>query len=261
MGLRHKFLQFFKKTFGATQEPSPTDHDDPQQVNGGNWSRAEITALVMYQRRHTRCTVTSCTSERQWQTVILGFDLTNGEILLDEFFPAPPATVIAGEQELSLILTAEQGLMELKLRIVRRIGTGRHASLLAKTHQHALHPCHRTGLSMEFARHLAPRIEFLVPMVPLIKGHISQLSPDGAVLDCYMAEKPKLVTFEGHCSINFDDRFQIDTSAKVHQVHFSRSPYRHCQIHLIFDGLTPEQRNQITAFLTTLERRDSTRAA
>lgn len=218
------------------------------QAHTPDWQDGEVAALMAYEHAHQRCAATDHRGQ-YWQTLILGADLNAGHLLLDEFFPAPPAEILAGEVPITLQLVGQPGILEVEVRLTKPYWiSGQRAfvgTVIGKQFSENRNLCP----SVRFARGQAPQGQLLLPLSPLLKGHVTELSRGGFSMTVYTHAKPELLARIGDCQLRFSDRFLLKTSAQVKSMQFSRRPCCHLQVHGQFQQLSNEQSDNLKQFL------------
>lgn len=223
------------------------------QPNSPDWRPEEAAAILAYEHALQRCAASDHRGHH-WQTMVLGADLNAGQILLDEFFPAPPAEVLAGQVPITLQLVGRPGVLEVEVRLMKPQWVSGQRAYLA-TVLGKQFTDNRTQIpSVQFARNQAPQAQLLLPLTPLLKGHVTELSRGGFTMTVYAHAKPELLARIGDCQLRFSDQFLLKTTAQVKSLQFNRKPCCHLQVHGQFQQLSNEQRDNLKQFLLNCSR-------
>ena len=220
-------------------ENSPKTHLD--------WSSQEIGALLAAEKSAHFCYASHPQYKSPLQSVILGFDLSNNHILLDEFFPCPASGLI--DQILTLTLPTILGVLRLEMEISEKVILDGQAAFIAHIRNKAILQDRRQSSRVAFAKDQAPAIELLLPMSPLIHGQVIDLSDNGLLMAYPSPQKPDFFTHSGECKILFNEQFTFKALAKIKQVRFNRKPFRHNLLRISFCALEQEQKDQLQMFI------------
>lgn len=251
----HSWLRSLNKLWQAKnlkQNPSLPKEGDlwhlSLQARAPDWRSEEVAALLAYEHAHQRCVVSDHRGH-YWQTLILGADLNAGQLLLDEFFPAPPAEVLAGHEPITLQLVGRPGTLELEVRLLKQQWVSGQCAYLASIVNKQFSESRNQTPSAKFVRSQAPQAQLLLPLIPLLKGHVTELSRRGFTMTVYTHAKPELTARSGDCQLRFSDQFLLKTTAQIKRLQFSRRPCCHLQVHAQFQQLSTEQQDNLGQFL------------
>lgn len=240
--------QLLTQWFRQDMKLEDTDRGlEAQEQFRGSWSEAEIEALTTAKRKTLFCYASSASLPNVLQSVVLGLDLNRNRILLDEFFPSPAAGVM--ERTLDLSVPTSDGFLHLEVEIVDKLVRSAHPSLVAKVLSKRFSHGRNAAAKLTFAEGRGPAIALLIPMVPLMRGHVIELSHEGLIASVPQAHRPTLHTRAGACSLFIDGGLEVKTKVQVRQLFFHRKPFRHSSVHLKFEQLQTEQREQLIAFI------------
>lgn len=219
----------------------------PQRLH---WTPEEVDALLTAEKHSHFCYATCPGHSATMQSVVLGFDLSSEQILLDQFFPTPASGLT--DQILTVTLPTTAGTLSLDIDIKEKIVFAGSAALVANIQRKSLHKDQHQLRQVVFDKKHAPAIELLLPMTPLMSGHIVNLSEHALLMSCPARERPNLFTHDGECKIVLNDQVTFKARVRIKQVHFNRKPFRHNMVRLIFRDLSADQLEQLREFITQL---------
>lgn len=234
-------------------------HPLPQDRIKSDWDATEVAALTTAMQRSLFCYASCPASAVPMQSVILGFDSDTSHILLDEFFPLPASGVF--DQSIDISVPCHEGFLHLNVVIVDRLKRADNCALIAKIVQRRVDQQRSTLAKVTFAEGAGPTVDVLVPLVPFMRGKVTELSIDGLIASIPQLQKPVLHTRRGSCSLVLEFGLKIQAKVSVKEISFHRKPFRHSLVHLKFDPLQAEQRDQlmllIAQFSTTEDRTEA----
>lgn len=216
-----------------------------------DWAPEEIDALLDAARYSRLCYATCEQYNAPLQSVVLAFDMNENQLLLDEFFPSPATGLI--DTNLTLTLSTPVGALYLEVKVTQRVTFAGGPALVARVYSKGVHPDIRQSARVAFAKGQAPAIELLLPMTPLMRGHVVDLSPNGLLMCCPSARRPNLFTHKGECKVMFDEHFRLRANVRIQHARFIRKPFRHSMLRVAFCNLPADQKEQLAAFLVEFE--------
>lgn len=211
------------------------------------WTPTELSILSHAAKHSCLCYGVCDEYNASLQSVILGVDVDENQLLLDEFFPSPAMGLI--DANLTLSLNTPTGALYLGITIVRRVAFAGGPALVAHITAKSTHQTVIQTATVAFAKDQAPAIELLLPMTPMMCGHVVELSPTGLSMYCAATRRPSLFTHSGECKITFSEHFRLKANVRIQHVAFSRKPFRHSLLRITFCSLPADQKEQLQAFL------------
>ena len=212
------------------------------------WAPDSVDALLLALKQKTLLSV-GWPEQNIWlQTMVLGFDIYSGEILLSELCPNLPVQCIP-EGQMYLQLPLKQGWIVMEANVQATIAAEEMMIVSARD----------AGFSEN--RRWQPRIAFPMRAGPLahIKPRgmarqecfVSDLSRGGGLLHC-LGKDMRGALRQGQyvpLTMIFNEHFVISTRAKILNAQFVRSPCCHTRLRLAFQDLEPEQRYQLDSYI------------
>jgi len=224
-----------------------------------DWKTWEAEALVSAGLEHQLVNVYWPNSGERLQTFIYGFDLQRSELLLDGVYPWPrELSTIRAEhlQEqtcwLQLRLNNRYFNIEVRLKEIDHHPQGAYLTVsVIKTH---LTENRRWDNRAYFETRKGPEIRFSVAGEPLIRGHLANLSRNGAQIEVYGKNLNGLLT--QHQKLDgrylFNDLFELSLSARVKQCKFLRAPCCHSIIRLQFQGVSRAASDKLESYISSV---------
>lgn len=234
----------------SLESPPLRPHDSAYRPQRLHWNPQEVDALLIAEKHSRLCYATCPGHSVTMQSVVLGFDLSNEQILLDQFFPTPASGLT--DQILTVTLPTAAGILYLDVEIKEKIVFAGSAALVASIQRKSMHENRHPLRQVVFDKKHAPVIELLFPMTPQMSGHIVNLSEHTVLMSCPAREKLNLFTHDGECKIVLSDQIAFRTRVRIKQIHFNRKPFRHNMVRLAFRELSVDQLEQLRAFITQL---------
>jgi hypothetical protein len=238
---------FGKATHKADASTSPKPIWELPMATPPNWSPAETRTLTECVRHKTICSITNGAYEAPRQTLVLGCDTSNNQLLLDDFFPRPSRTPIGERFQLNLPLG--KGMLMLQVVVRDEIGAAPTPVYVAEVVEKTVVTDRRLNPRLHFPSSAAPRVDLLVPFSPHLGGHLLDISEGGFAMVFYGSTKPKLFTRSGDCRINFDAEFVLRPKVVVQQVRSHRKPFHHTIIRVRFAELSAAERERLKVFI------------
>lgn len=253
--LFHRIRSFWSKRAPSFQSTTPygpamwADMIDPNEHL--DWSGDEAGILLRAERNKPFCHAKFVNTEEQFQTVLLGFDLKADQILIDEFFPVPKSSLLNTRFELTI--TAPEGLLVLEVTTKEKVYMDSQPSFVLSVLSKKRVNDRRLNPRIQFTRNIAPKIELIIPMSGLIKGHLIDLSTEGLTMNFFGAQKPQLMSSSGECTLHFSDQVKLRVKMRIKQVSFSRKPCSHTMLRMLFRQTSDTQNDQLHAFIQSFE--------
>lgn len=214
------------------------------------WCQKELALLLSAQQSGRPCYAQYQGSDVTMQSLILGFDVGSDQLVLDEFVPSPAAGVI--DRQLIVRLGSATALLQLQVLVTGRMTFGAHGALAAKVICKTFNETPIQARPVVFSRQHAPAIDLLLPMNPLLRGQVLEISTDELLISAPASAKPSLYTRKGQCKIRFAEQFSLQCAVTIKSLRFVRKPSRHSIVHATFEGLTDEQSEQLAYFTRQL---------
>lgn len=231
------------------QEPQPLDLAQAVAPRLP-WCQKELALLLSAQQSGRPCYAERRGSDLTMQSLILGFDVDSNQLLLDEFVPSPAAGVI--DRQLTVHLASSTAVLQLQVLVTGRVRIGAHAALATTVLCKSFVDGPKSEPSVVFNRQQAPAIDLLLPMNPLLRGQVLELSSEKLLISAPVTDRPSLYTRNGQCRIRFAEQFSLQCAVKIKSLRFVRKPSRHSIVHASFEDLTKEQTEQLTYFTRQL---------
>jgi hypothetical protein len=252
---RMNWLNILKAWFGKQHQPQYLERQkywtmELHPKRPLEWNQDEIAALLTAEQGAHFCYVHELDDKPPLQSVVLGFDLSCQQILLDEFFPSPAPWLF--DQVLTLSLPTRLGVLRLDVEIREKVTIAGSSALVANIIGKAIHQDRRLHPRVAFAKQYAPAIDVLLPMAALIKGHAINLSEAGLLMTSGLDHKPEIFTQMGECKITFTEQFTFVAKMRIKELHFHRKPFKHNSLRIVFTDLTAEQKDQLREFISRI---------
>lgn len=211
------------------------------------WEAEQTEAIRKCEKQRTFCSVIDPANGDVMQTVILRFNQTTHQVLLDEFFPNPGFSPIGGRFQLNI--PAENGLLALQI-VVRRQADIENApayvaEVVEKSSTAQKRPIHWT----RFKGMATPRVELLVPLTPMIAGQLLELSEDEFSMAFCGSDRPRFHARKGECRIYFSDHFVLHTRVQIQQALACRRPFHHTLLKVSFCEMKTTEKDRLLSFL------------
>lgn len=214
------------------------------------WCQKELVLLLTAQQSGRPCYGRCQGSDLTMQSVILGFDVANNQLMLDEFVPSPAAGVI--DRLLTIRLASAAASLQLQVLVTGRITFGAHAALAATVICKSFERAREPEPAVFFTAQQSPSIDLLLPMNPILRGRVLELSTERLLISAPVTNKPSLYTRQGQCQIQFAKQFHLQCTVKINNLRLLRKPNRHSLVHATFADLTEEQTEQLGYFIRQL---------
>lgn len=223
------------------------------------WSSDEVSIALRCEQHKPMCTVRSLTDGDAYQTILLGLDLDNNLLLLDDFFPK--ITLIKRFAPMQIILIGDAGILALTIIPEESFELNSKPAMLVRITNKLCLSDRRIHQRTSFQEHFSPKVTLLVPMSGELKGNLQNISCGGLMMRCHASNKLEFHASTGECLLEFNEAFTLNVRVKIKTVKFFRKPYRHSFIRLIFTDLNSHQQDQIQLFINSHINESKQRAA
>lgn len=189
------------------------------------------------------------------QCMVIGGDLVEGSLLLDEPYPCFTQTQrLSIEQDgLWLQLAVEDTHLILRVSIKRFVGRG----LLVDVLSYHYSANKRWFPRVHFHAHKGPKLSIRPDYSPQLEATLKNLSVYGGAFDIWnkdLRKEFKLSRTYEPC-IRFNEQFQLGSKIKILECKFARSPCSHTQVRFRFSDLSIIEKQQLSNFIESSNRR------
>lgn len=208
----------------------------------------EADIMLWCERQKTTCYLTSKFSQTPSQTLILGMDLKNDVLLLDEFFPNTAKSASSLTQK--LLINTAVGSLALTVQVIEPLQLRDAPAVLVRIIDKVALADRRLNLRTQFSESAPPKIKLTVPLFGTLNGSVKDLSCSGLSMSHTGLSKPALRSSTGECQIELTSYLSLKLKVQIKSVRFNRKPYSHSVIRLMFCDLHEEQKDKLELFLS-----------
>jgi len=214
---------------------------------GLQWKANEIELILKQEKEKTLCVCTLLRTNQKYQTVLLGVDFDNDNLLLDQLFPQINENSRDDCFELRFYDCSKTLALDIKFESALALN-GKPAQIGKVINKRMLSD-RRSNKRIYFDKSSAPMVSILIPMTPQITGKITNLSSHGIEIHFFGDHRPDVQMRQGDCKIHFFEGLNLDIKILVKQVSFMKTPCSRCLIRVLFLDTKTHQTDQLNQFI------------
>ncbi len=210
-----------------------------------------IDALICNHKNHSLVQVITPKRLQRFQSIILGFDAYEDEILLGGIYPQPSPEMLEYllEEQFWIQCNYKNQFLNIGARTNEIITSSDLIS--ANIVESKMTNDRRWSPRAEFKSFHGPKVEVMPTHGEIERGEVKNISYHGAMLEFFGADLRKIISQGEFLNIRifFNEQYVIETKVKVKQCFFRRKPCRHSGIRIEFSNSRDIDQMQIQEFV------------
>lgn len=245
---RHLYTLFSKN---KSAHPTPLANPNTRL----SWNAQELNILLHNENQSHLVQVELPSRSGPFQTWLLGFDLTEHQLLIDSVFPAPPIELLAQLSHFKITLFKHQEVLSLQVRLVEKLETAQKPAWVVEVLTKHYQEDRRSHRRYTFERRHAPIAKIQIPLQPQWRASLVNVSKGGCLLNIFGKIDTQAADFKHpiRCHIQLNATHALDCLIKIKACDYFRSPCQHMQLRGRFVGLTQQQQACLQQFINQLD--------
>lgn len=245
--------QQLQSWFGQTPPIAPLKAAG-SHTNALPWQTADLEVLLFNEVQQQALQIEIPGRSSLFQSWLIGFDLTQNQLLIDTLFPSPPAELLALQSGFKITLIRQQEVLQLWVCLRETLSVANKPALLVDILSKHYRQDRRQHPRVCFERSRGPLCKLQIPMEAQLRGTLVNLSCGGALLNIFGKHTIRQDSFQQNLRVHIqlNDELSLDCQVQIKAAQYYRSPCQHTQLRLKFNALTLDQFQLLDQFISGL---------
>ena len=210
-----------------------------------------IEALISNHTQHSLVQIIIPETQERFQSIIVGFDAYENEVLLGGLYPSPKLKTMEHLATQNFWIQCEYEGQFLNICVEAKEVMLNADLISVSVLNSKLTNNRRWSPRANFDNHQGPKVDILPLYGAVEQGWVKNLSYHGALIECYGHDIRNKMLGKNTVSIRikFNKDFYAESRITVKQCYFRRSPCRHTSIRVMFDNLPEIESHYIRDFI------------